>query len=124
MFDPTEISKLKLVSKVLSIRVNVWMQMKYLGPKIRHSLVVCQNNQNGTVYEFPKHDEITKMLSSRVLHFLVGFQNNHEDGTGIRFNFIMSNGLRSSLKFVQTDYEHMIPKEAQNKIKSIVVHYY
>ncbi len=35
-----------------------------------------------------------------VLHFLAGLENGREDGEGVNFNFIMSNGDRSTQKII------------------------
>jgi hypothetical protein len=60
-----------------------------------------------------------------VLHTLVGFENSYQDGTGMKFNFILSNGTRSA----QRDgghkyYDFMIPKKALDKIRSVTNHYH
>ncbi len=56
---------------------------------------------------------------------LVGFQNNLKDGTGGYFNFILSNGTRSTQKDDgYTYYDHIIPADALNKIRSVTIYYY
>ena len=49
-----------------------------------------------------------------VLYSLCGFENNREDGEGQKFNFVLSNGDRSTQRdeIAPTKYTHMIPKEA------------
>ena len=67
------------------------------------------------------------MRESRgVLHTLVGFENSMKDGTNAHFNFILSNGTRSTQRDwgYPTDYTHMIPADSLNKIRSVKIHYY
>ena len=61
-----------------------------------------------------------------VLPTLVGFENEEEYGTGTRFNFILSNGTRSTQREENwpTSHSHMIPKDALKKIRSVNIHYY
>ncbi len=59
-----------------------------------------------------------------MLHTLVGFEND-EDGTGMHFNFILSNGTRSTGRNKGiTYYDHMIPKDSINKIRSVEIHHF
>ena len=54
--------------------------------------------------------------------YLIGFENGREDGTGSRFNWIFSNGDRSTQRDKDcTYYDHMIPKDALNKIRSVTI---
>ncbi len=57
---------------------------------------------------------------------LVGFENSDEDGLEPSFNFILSNGTRSTQKDVDypTKYTHMIPADAINRISRVIIHYY
>ncbi len=59
-----------------------------------------------------------------VLHTLIGFENYEEDGKGIEFNFILSNGARSTQRDENwpTKYSFLIPKDALNKIRSVKIH--
>ncbi len=59
------------------------------------------------------------------LHTLVGFENNQQDGTGFCFNFILSNGTRSTQRDEDflTKYDFMIPTDALNKIRRVNIHY-
>ncbi len=64
------------------------------------------------------------MIESRVFNTLIGFVKSSEDGDDALFNFILSNGARST----QRDgyfkyYDHMIPNEALNTIRSVTIHY-
>ena len=66
------------------------------------------------------------MLASGDFNFLAGFENDR-DGTGIYFNFIMSNGCRSS----QSDrawhwphHDYMMPKDAEKMIGSVKIYYH
>ncbi len=60
-----------------------------------------------------------------VLHTIVGYENDKRNGDGIRLNFILSNGTRSTQRDATwlTKYDHMIPKKALNKIRSVKIHY-
>ncbi len=64
------------------------------------------------------------MIASGVLFTLVGFINNEEDGTGTKFNFILSNGTRSDRVYSSLKYTFMIPLDALNKIRSVTIYYY
>jgi hypothetical protein len=60
-----------------------------------------------------------------VLHTLVSFLNNLENGRGFHFNFILSNGTRSTQsdeKYL-TDHTHMIPSDAIKRIRSVKIYY-
>ena len=59
------------------------------------------------------------------LHTLAGFENTCYDGAGWDFNFILSNGTRSTQRDVYnpTDYTFMIPADALNKIRSVNIHH-
>ncbi len=51
----------------------------------------------GQVFEFPSAAMVKKMLSKNgALHTLSGFENNLKDEIIISFNFILSNGTRST----------------------------
>ncbi len=55
---------------------------------------------------------------------LIGFENNKKDGTGAYFNWILSNGARSTQRDKGiTYYDHMIPKDTLKKIKSVTIYY-
>ncbi len=75
---------------------------------------------------FHFNDETTilnKWLKTRALHTLVGFED--FNGTGDLFNFILSNGTRSTQRDgVHTYYDIMLPADALNKIRSVIIHYY
>ncbi len=59
-----------------------------------------------------------------VIDSLVGFENNYKDGTSFCFNFILSNGTRSTQRddWAPTKYTFMIPTDALNKIRSGTIH--
>ncbi len=59
-----------------------------------------------------------------LLHTLVGFQN-RQSGGGYFFNFILSNGARSTQrdKSYPTDHTFMIPADAINRIRSVTIYY-
>ncbi len=56
--------------------------------------------------------------------FLSGFENNCENGTDELMNFILSNGDRSTQRDGDRKYyDHMIPADVINRIRSITIHY-
>ncbi len=58
-----------------------------------------------------------------VLHYICGFENDEQDGEGGHFNFVLSNGTRSTQRCEDTDYyDHMIPADAIKKIRSVAIH--
>ncbi len=64
------------------------------------------------------------IASEKKIPTLIGFRNNYTDEKGSFHNFILSNGTRSD----QTDkgidyYDHMIPKDALKKIRSVTIYY-
>ena len=55
---------------------------------------------------------------------MAGFENNNKNGTGTRFNFILSNGLRSEQRDNDTFYHtHLMPLDAYLRIRSVRVYY-
>ena len=58
---------------------------------------------------------------SGVLHTLNGLENSRQDGTGISFNFILSNGARTQQRdrWDPTDFTHMMPKDSRTVSVSI-----
>jgi hypothetical protein len=60
-----------------------------------------------------------------VLHSLAGFENDEKDGSGLYFNFILSNGTRSTQRddWAPTKYTFMIHKKALNKIRSVNIYH-
>ncbi len=66
------------------------------------------------------------LKNNGALHTLAGFENSEESGLGVCWNFILSNGTRSSQrdKIRPTKYDHFIPSDALNKIRSVDIHYY
>ncbi len=63
------------------------------------------------------------MRGRGVLHTLAGFENDYEDGEGVRFNFILSNGTRSTQtdNGYETKFSFMMPKNALYKIRSVTI---
>ncbi len=61
-----------------------------------------------------------------VLHTLAGFENIRVDGASCFFNFILSNGTRSTQRdeLWPTDYSFMIPADALHKIRSANIYNY
>ncbi len=69
---------------------------------------------------------LDKMLASEVLHHLAGVETHYKDGSGNRFNWIMSNGDRSKQreKEYPTKYTHMLPEGSHKMIRAVRVYYY
>jgi hypothetical protein len=56
---------------------------------------------------------------------LINFEKNEEDGKDPIFNFILSNGTRSTQRDENypTNYSFIIPADELNKIRSVTIHY-
>ncbi len=100
--------------------------MKKVGRKrnYRLSKAVCPDGDK-PVFEFPSAAMVKKMLlKNGALHTLIGFENLSEGGYGIYFNFILSNGTRSTrIDGDHKYYDHFIPADALNKIRSVTIHH-
>jgi len=76
------------------------------------------------LFTFPDETTIlNEWFKTRALHTLAGFENNSEYGADNPFNFILSNGTRSTQRDegLETDHTHMIPKDVINKIRSVAI---
>ena len=121
MFGPLEMIKLKCLSKFFKPRVTMWTKMVYITPRTRLSQVASINEKSVTVFEFPTQAEIAKMLAAGVRPFLVGFENSRQNGLVGHFNFVLSNGLRSTQRdngFTYYDYM-VVPFDALEKIRQV-----
>ncbi len=69
---------------------------------------------------------LQEWFKTRAIIQLVGFENNNKNGTGCHFNFILSNGTRSTQRDARnpTYFTHFIPKDALNKIRTVTIHHY
>ncbi len=56
-------------------------------------------------------------------NYLAGFGNDKKNGTGFVFDFILSNGKKSTERDNHTFYDHMIPKVALNMIRSVKIYF-
>ncbi len=116
----------KLLNKQIAARAKgVWLQ--FFTPVFRRSQIICPNPKSTTLFQFQTETDILQeWYNSRAINQLVGFENDHKDGTGNLFNFILSNGTRSTQrdKNHPTKYTHMIPAETLHKIRSVTIHYY
>jgi len=82
---------------------------------------VCPDRETDEYLVFPAPATIEKMISNGELHHLSGFENNFDDGQGIHFNFIMSNGQRSCQRDEWLTYtDHYMPEGAHKIIRSVV----
>ena len=72
---------------------------------------------------FPTQAKIVEMFASGVLHSLCGLEHESGHGKGKRYNFILSNGQRSTERdnYHPTDFTFMIP--AYKMIKSVDIIY-
>jgi hypothetical protein len=115
-----------LLNKKISARSDgVWLPF-LLVPALRKSQIVCANPKSTTLFQFQTETAILQeWFKSCSINQLVGFENNEEDGTCYSFNFILSNGTRSTQRDEEgpTDYKFMIPADALNKIRSVNIHY-
>jgi hypothetical protein len=69
---------------------------------------------------------LQEWFKTRAINQLIGFENESEKGKGNCFNFILSNGTRSTQRGRgghETKYTFMIPADAINKIRSVTIHY-
>jgi len=65
------------------------------------------------------------MLAAGKRHYLVGFENNIKNATGNRFNFVLSNGLRSTQKDENclTSYDFILPAHTTTSIRRVIIHF-
>ncbi len=65
------------------------------------------------------------IASGKKIPTLIGFRSSEEDGRDWHLNFILSNGAQSTQRDekYQTKYDHMIPADALNKIRSVSIFY-
>ncbi len=116
---------LKLLNKQIAARAEgVWHP--FFPPVLRRSQIFCANPENTTWFEFQTETAILQeWFKTRALHTLIGFENNSEDGDCFVFNFILSNGDRSTQRDEGCKYiDHMIPADALNKLRSVTIHAY
>ena len=66
------------------------------------------------------------MLATGVLHHLIGLENNEKDGTGPCWNFILSNGQRSTQRDEDwpTNYTFKMSEGAEKMIKQVKIYDY
>ncbi len=84
---------------------------------MRRSQIVRPNPRITNLFEFPTETVILQQwFKMRAINQLIGFENSEKDGKGMYFNFILSNGARSSQrdKWHPTDHTQMIPNDALN----------
>ncbi len=120
-----QIVYLQQVNRVFYKRVAQWVRLVYRNPKIRLTETEYPNPYSKGQFEFPATARINKMLANGDVNFLAGFENDQECGTGSCFNFILSNGCRSTQKDKKhnTKYTHMIPRGALKIIRSANILY-
>ena len=78
------------------------------------------------MFQFP--DEATilqEWFKTKTISQLIGFENDSQNGEGVDFNFILSNGTRSTQRDEEypTNHIHMIPADALHKIRSVSIQY-
>ena len=116
---------LKLLNKQIAARAKgVWHES--FAPVLRRSQIVCPDPESTSCFHFQTEAAILReWRKTGVINQLVGFKNNHATGKGDIFNFILSNGTRSTQRDEKypTKYTHMIPKDAIKKIGRVDIHY-
>ncbi len=122
-FSTKQMIKLQGVNKLLYTRVAQWIRVVIIFPTIRLSEPAGIYFRSTENFVFPSAAMIREWRG--VLHTLIGFENNKGDGRGYAFNFILSNGTRSTQRdrYRRTKYDYMIPADAHNKIRSVTIHY-
>ncbi len=96
----------------------------YGKPTIRVSDLACQDLESTEKFIFPTETMLDVMLASGDVYFLAGIESNEPDNTGWFFNFIFSNGKRSTQRDQGEIYhDHMIPADAHSRIRSIIIYY-
>ena len=105
-------------------RVAEWIKMKsvIIFPIIRLSEIACFDN-NEQVFEYPSRAMMEKW--NGVLYSLAGFEKQFKDSY-CHFNFILSNGDRSTQRDEKYpfDHTHMIPADALKRLRSVTIHYF
>ncbi len=65
------------------------------GQWCRLTEAASKDHSSKKVFEYPDKAMRDGYKAEGVIPYITGFENNNSDGTGIRFNIIMSNGDRS-----------------------------
>ncbi len=122
-FSTKQMIQLQGVNKLFYTRVAQWIGVVIIFPTIRLSEILCINTRSTQNFVFPSAAMMREWRG--VIHTLIGFENNEVDGKGSRYNFILSNGTRSTQRddWAPTKYTHMMPADALNKIRSVTIHY-
>jgi hypothetical protein len=122
-FSTKQMIQLQGVNKLFYTRVAQWMRVVIIFPTIRLSEPALINTEITENFVFPSAAMMREWRG--VLPTLIGFENNEKDGKGNSFNFILSNGTRSTQrdKKYPTKYTHMMPADAHNKIRSVTIKY-
>jgi len=114
----------KLLNKQIAARAKgVWHES--FAPVLRRSQIVCPDPESTSCFHFQTEAAILReWRKTGVINQLVGFKNNHATGKGDIFNFILSNGARSTQLTgrKQTGYNFMIPAGALKRIRSVAIH--
>ncbi len=83
------------------------------------------NPESKTVFEYPTKAMSDEYKKKRVTPYIIGFENNEQNGTGVYFNFTLSNGHRSHQRDEgYTYYDHLMPERCHSKIRSVNIHQY
>ncbi len=86
----------KLLNKQIAARAK-GVRVQFFAPVFRRSQIVRPLPKSTTLFQFQTETEILQQwYKSSAIIQLIGFENNQEDGSGVNFNFILSNGTRSS----------------------------
>jgi hypothetical protein len=116
----------KLLNKQITARAEgIWLPF-LLVPVLRRSQIVYPYPESSTtLFQFFDETAILQdWFKTRAINQLVGFENDRVSGSGWNFNFIMSNGTRSTQRdfWAPTKYAYMMPEDALNKIRSVIIH--
>jgi hypothetical protein len=118
---------LKLLNKQIAARAKgVWLP--FFPPSLRRSRIVRVDPDSTTLFQF--HDEtaiLQEWFKTGTISQLVGFETNLQDRESELFNFILSNGNRSTQREkgnTYTGFDNLIPADALKKIRSVTIHYH
>jgi hypothetical protein len=112
-----------LLNKQIAARAKgVWLP--FFPPDLRRSQIVYVNPRRTTLFQFKTETEILQeWYKLRAIIQLVGLE--ISSGKNVHFNFILSNGSRSTQRDEEypTDQTHIFLADAPNKIRSVTIHY-
>ena len=120
-FDDWGIIFLQQVNRFFYRRVPQFIKVVKRKPTFRLSKKVYPNPLHTQVIEFPTSAKLEEYKSNGKIPYLIGFENNRKDGTGIRFNIILNNGSRTHRQ--EGYFTHFLPQDAYKITKSVHIYY-